>query len=135
LLYLRDQRWGTPWRLLGAFRQEEWRDRAHGRLRIVLGEPEEERGVALSPEERELVGWFRDQRRRGRLPAGPFWLRPGTKVYAPELLYDELERRCAEPPYNPHARRPWLEELAALRRAVERPLPPPPADGIDADNR
>ena len=69
---------------------------------------------------------------QGRLPSEPFWLRPGTKVCAPELLHGELERRCAEPPYNPHARRLWLEELAALRRAVERPIPPPRAYGIDA---
>jgi len=39
--YPRAGRRGTPWRLLSAFGQQRWRDRAQGRLRIVLGERED----------------------------------------------------------------------------------------------
>src|SRR5262245_7785978 len=89
----------------------------------------------LGPEERQLVGWFRYQRRMGRLPAGPFWLRPGVHVCFPERLYDHLERDCAEPAVGWHDRRLWLENLRALRRAVEHPIGPPPVDGVDGYNR
>jgi hypothetical protein len=91
--------------------------------------------VELAPHERELVGWFRSRRRQGRLPTGPFWLRPGVQVCEPELLYDELEAGCAEPPRNPHARHLRPGRLADLRRVVERPIAAPRPDGVDAYNR
>ncbi len=85
--------------------------------------------------ERGLVTWFREARRQGRLPLSPFLLRPEIQVCEPEWLYADLEAKCAEPPRNAHIRRLWLGRLTDLRGALEQPVRPPPADGVDAYNR